>query len=172
MPPEPKAYSPLLDDNTEGPLYPVAGHTSVRSGLVIPESSGEGEGSQDGRNWPVSKVCQLEFVLYYVLLQKLRSPYHSQSCPKSAVSPEKNRTPSKRNTAAAALAPGRGCMNSPVAHGLPGWEGVCTGAHCPLQIRPAALRLTLPRTLWVSHRFLPPDDHFPLLSCPLASLSQ
>lgn len=101
MPPEPKACSPLLNDNTEGPLYPVVGHTSVRSGLVIPESSGEGEGSQAGRSWHVSKACQVKFVFCCALLQKVWSPDHSlilpvDSRPEPEVSPEKNRTPSSK----------------------------------------------------------------------------
>lgn len=55
-----EAYSPLLEHNTEGPLYPVAGHTSVRSGLVITEHSGEGEGSQDQKSWRVSRARQVK----------------------------------------------------------------------------------------------------------------
>lgn len=63
LPPEPKTYSAVLEDSTERPLCPVAGQTSVRSGLLILESAGEGEGRQDGRSWHVSRVCPLQFVL-------------------------------------------------------------------------------------------------------------
>lgn len=63
LPPEPKAYSALLEDSTERPLCPVAGQTSLRSGLLILESAGEGEGRQDGRRWQVSRACPLQFVL-------------------------------------------------------------------------------------------------------------
>lgn len=49
LPPEPKTYSALFEDSTERPVCPVAGQTSVRSGLLVLESAGKGEGRQDGR---------------------------------------------------------------------------------------------------------------------------
>lgn len=49
LPPEPKAYSALFEDSTERPLCPVVEQTSVRSSLLVLESTGEGEGRQDGR---------------------------------------------------------------------------------------------------------------------------
>lgn len=101
LPPEPKAILPLLDNNIEGPLYSVAGQTSVRSGLVILESSGEGEGSQDGKSWHVGKVCQLKFILLCLTSEGLVSSLRMPADSRPAASPEKNRTPSKKNPAVA-----------------------------------------------------------------------